>query len=1238
MGSAFSQTFTVSNGTDPSTFTLLSGSLPTGLTLASTGVLSGTPTQSGTFTLVVQGTDAGGCMNTGSTYTLTVGGLPPTLSGFAPTVSTVCTGQITTFTAIIGNVTGSYDFTLTNGTSTTTGTTSNTAFSQSWTAGGYGVQSFSLIISTNGSFATASTTLTVGAVISNAAINYWGGCISSDWQTASNWSKGHVPTASEDVALLASAPNQPILSSAGVANSVDVPASTTLTIGNSGNLTINGSGTANTGLRVTGTFQNSGQLTIDGTTTYGLLNVPGAPGGTVANSGTITVGSSASAGSYGVYNLSNFTNNSGGLIRIDRADEGLTNNNSGTFTNAGAITIGASALIGQFGLKNLSTFNNIAGSSIAIDRVGNTGLYNALPATFTNSSSITIGASASIGSYGLYNSAGGRFNNATGGQISITNSLSAGLYNTTSSIFSNSAVVTIGASGRAGQYGLHNAAGNFINTADGQVSINRASITGLYNSTGSGTITNSGTIAIGNLASVGQYGISSNGLFSNTTGGLVQIDNTSLAGYFNSSSSGSKVYNSGTLTIGASVSVGQYGIRNENIFDNELGGQIRIDRSTGTGLYTTGTFSNSANITIGASASVGQYGLQNIGTFTNSAKGQINIDNSSSVGLAHLAPSQFFPFTNSGTITIGANAAVGSIALSVSQLNTVFTNNAGGLITLARSTTVGLGNYLSTINNAGTIRVGTIAGVGQYGLQNELAYFNNLAGGIIYLDGTTDTGLLNKHGAFTNSSTILIGSISSVGATGVSNETALLNNSGCAALLKVVSDAVITNSASGTFTNTGTIIENAGGNSSISSNAGLVLNQNDGIFTTGTGPNTPLSITGTAPTVCSPANGSFTLTGLQANTTYSLSYTLNGTPTTVSPDPVSDANGQFTLSGLSGGVYIFSLSGSCVAEALPLSATLTSPEQLTITTQPAAMSVVCAGVSVYASIGLSGTSTSYQWYKDGVSLGISQTAVTLSLTNVQISDAGNYSVVATGDCNSATSTAFSLTVNLAPSLTVTANPSLTITSGNTVTLTVSGGINYTWTGNVQSATFTASPIITTTYSVTGNTSGCTSATSVTVTVNSATPTTMGFTGLATSVCSGNPVTFTATVGNVTGSYDYTLTNGSNSVNGSSNSTTFSQNWITSGSGLQTFTLTVNDNGASTTALTTLTVNALPSAAILTPTSTTLTCTTPSLSLTATGEVLTNGKTIAQVPPGLSVYQALIPSPLPRLVVPLRPVS
>jgi PKD repeat protein len=77
VGTAYSQALTGSGGTGPYTFAA-SGSVP-GLALSSTGVLSGTPTQSGNFSFTVTATDANGCGVTQG-YSVRVTDVPPVIT------------------------------------------------------------------------------------------------------------------------------------------------------------------------------------------------------------------------------------------------------------------------------------------------------------------------------------------------------------------------------------------------------------------------------------------------------------------------------------------------------------------------------------------------------------------------------------------------------------------------------------------------------------------------------------------------------------------------------------------------------------------------------------------------------------------------------------------------------------------------------------------------------------------------------------------------------------------------------------------------------------------------------------------------------------------------------------------------------------------------------------------------------------------------------------------------------
>ncbi|WP_143092689.1 Ig-like domain-containing protein [Arsenicibacter rosenii] len=106
----------------------------------------------------------------------------------------------------------------------------------------------------------------------------------------------------------------------------------------------------------------------------------------------------------------------------------------------------------------------------------------------------------------------------------------------------------------------------------------------------------------------------------------------------------------------------------------------------------------------------------------------------------------------------------------------------------------------------------------------------------------------------------------------------------------------------------------------------------------------------------------------------------------------------------------------------------------------------------------------------------------------------------------------------------------------------------------------------------GNTGIISSTNSFTI---AAVPVVSGFASAGASVCEGTPLTLTATVSNVTGSYAYTLTNGSSPLSGTSAATTFSQALNGVSPGNYTYTLTVSSNGLSTTATTSVSVGSQP---------------------------------------------------------------
>jgi large repetitive protein len=115
VNTAFSQTFTAANTILPTTFSIFSGSLPAGLTFHSaTGVLDGTPTQTGSFPIKVRATDANGCTGDGATYTLVVGCQIISVTNPANSAGTVNAAFSETFTS--GNTIGAVTYSLNSGT------------------------------------------------------------------------------------------------------------------------------------------------------------------------------------------------------------------------------------------------------------------------------------------------------------------------------------------------------------------------------------------------------------------------------------------------------------------------------------------------------------------------------------------------------------------------------------------------------------------------------------------------------------------------------------------------------------------------------------------------------------------------------------------------------------------------------------------------------------------------------------------------------------------------------------------------------------------------------------------------------------------------------------------------------------------------------------------------------------------------------------------------------------------
>ncbi|HEV2278239.1 MAG TPA: Ig domain-containing protein [Acidobacteriaceae bacterium] len=123
VGTAYSTTLTATGGLKPYTWTLASGSsLPAGLQLnASTGVISGTPTASGTVNFTVQVSDSESPAQTvNANFSITIVAAAPAVTASSTTISIASAGGSGSTTLTFGNFTGTITVTCTGAPSEST--------------------------------------------------------------------------------------------------------------------------------------------------------------------------------------------------------------------------------------------------------------------------------------------------------------------------------------------------------------------------------------------------------------------------------------------------------------------------------------------------------------------------------------------------------------------------------------------------------------------------------------------------------------------------------------------------------------------------------------------------------------------------------------------------------------------------------------------------------------------------------------------------------------------------------------------------------------------------------------------------------------------------------------------------------------------------------------------------------------------------------------------------------------
>ena len=162
IGTAYSATMVATGGAGPYTYSVTSGSLPPGLTLNSTtGKISGTPTQGGTFTFTSKAVDKNGNSDT-DTCTIVVAAPPVYLNCGSCGASKASHGKAYSSTMSVTGGSGSFTFSIISGSLPTGLTLNSTTGIISGTPTTTGTYTFtSKVVDSNGSTDTTTCTILV---------------------------------------------------------------------------------------------------------------------------------------------------------------------------------------------------------------------------------------------------------------------------------------------------------------------------------------------------------------------------------------------------------------------------------------------------------------------------------------------------------------------------------------------------------------------------------------------------------------------------------------------------------------------------------------------------------------------------------------------------------------------------------------------------------------------------------------------------------------------------------------------------------------------------------------------------------------------------------------------------------------------------------------------------------------------------------------------------------------------
>jgi hypothetical protein len=282
----------------------------------------------------------------------------------------------------------------------------------------------------------------------------------------------------------------------------------------------------------------------------------------------------------------------------------------------------------------------------------------------------------------------------------------------------------------------------------------------------------------------------------------------------------------------------------------------------------------------------------------------------------------------------------------------------------------------------------------------------------------------------------------------------------------LVDGGTISGSTTNSLTITSTSVSDAGTYSCVASSCGNSVTSSGAIIQINAAPS--ISTQPIAQSICAGQNAFFSVVATGTLLTYQ--WQLNGVA--ISNNAIYSGAQAATLNliaptGAQVGNYSCTITGSCTPVVTSAVGALTISSSINITTQPAATSA-CIGSVASFSVVATGTSLTYQWQKNGVSLTNGGTITgastpTLSISSVVAGDATNYKCVLTSSCGNVTTTAVILSVTNAPAITTQPTAAQTICAGQSASFSViaTGATSYQWEkggtnlvngGNVSGAT------------------------------------------------------------------------------------------------------------------------------------------------------------------------------------------